>query len=85
MPITADFSRRLMSSKTTITLYAITAIGVIALLLVSCTTNQQVLAANLCGSGLECGHYGGYGFHHFFPYYGCSDCSGDYDYQLPFP
>src|SRR5262249_16212829 len=84
MPITADFSRRLMSSKTTIAL-CITAIVAIALLLVPFTTNQQVLAANLCGSGLGCGHYGGYGFHHFFhhffPYYGCSDCSGDYDYQ----
>src|SRR5215831_21719 len=88
MPITADFYRRLMNSKTTITL-SITVIAAIALLLVSCITNQEVIAANLCGSGLGCGHHGGYGFHHFFhhffPYYGCSDCSDDYDYQLPFP
>jgi len=87
IPITAYLYRRIVNSKTTIT-HCIMAIAAVALSLVSCTTNQQVLAANLCGSGLGCGHYGGYGFHHFFhffPYYGCSECAGDYDYQLPFP
>jgi hypothetical protein len=54
--------------------------------------NQQALAANLCGSGLGCGSYNGYGLHyhffhpffqHPFPYFGCyGNC---YDYQLPFP
>jgi hypothetical protein len=54
--------------------------------------SQQTLAANLCGSGLGCGTYNGYGFqYHFFhpffqhpyPYFGCYD--NCYGYQLPFP
>jgi hypothetical protein len=58
--------------------------------------SQQALAANLCGSGLGCGSYNGYGFQyhffhpffhpffqHLFPYSGCYD--NCYGYQLPFP
>jgi hypothetical protein len=54
--------------------------------------SQHALAANLCGSGLGCGSYNGYGFHyhffhpffqHLFPYSGCYD--NCYGYQLPFP
>jgi hypothetical protein len=78
-----------MESKRIISLNGL-ALAIIAL--VFSMGNQQALAANLCGSGLGCGSYNGYGLHyhffhpffqHLFPYFGCNgNC---YDYQLPFP
>jgi hypothetical protein len=72
-----------MNSKTSIFLstVSIAAASLFALGLI--LGNQQAFAANLCGSGLGCGGYGCYGFHHhFYPYYG--GCWG-YGYELPFP
>jgi hypothetical protein len=77
-----------MESKRSIYLMSL---GLAIIALVFSMGNQHVLAANLCGSGLGCGSYNGYGFHyrffhpffqHLFPY-GCYD--NCYGYQLPFP
>jgi hypothetical protein len=78
-----------MKPKRSISLNSL-ALAIIALMF--SLGSQHALAANLCGSGLDCGFYNDYGIHypffhpffeHLFPYFGCyHNC---YGYQLPFP
>jgi hypothetical protein len=82
-----------MNSKISIFLSTVAIAAIVLLFASESIFNQQAFAANLCGSGLDCGgcgfgfhhfcpYYGGFGFHHFCPYYGGFGC---YGYQLPFP
>jgi hypothetical protein len=65
MPITAHFSRRVMNTKTTITL-STTAIAAVVLLFASgpIVGSQQALAFGWGGGGWGGGWHGGWGWHH---------------------